>query len=1169
MTKAQAMGLYLLRQRKMLCVALTVIGLNLLLAAGLAFTPQQHDPKHQLKQEWSGQRAEYWQRIEQARAQGQLEQAIRVAELLVDTERRLWGHGHELVLDSLGRMAGLYTEHGAYAAARRVWQGMADLLAAQHGATDWRTTDARLASAHVQRLAELHPEQWQQLREADRAEQQARQLRDAGQYRKAIVLFEQAIVTYQGLLGCRNRAVFNRLSDLAGTYVELDEWNRAEALHQLALCFCWQTVGAAHPISATLLNNFGTLYNKLADYERAEQLHRQALETNRTLFGDDHIAVAGDLNNLGSLYRALGDYGRAETALQRAEAIFRKHLGDRHPSYATCLSNLGSLYMDWGNYDRAEQLYRRSLAIRQQALPAKHPDYAASLNNLGTLYHVVNDYAQAMLLYREAAAIIQQTLGEEHLVYAITLDNMAQVCVDAGWNDLAEEMAVKALAVKKKVCGDRHPAYADSLHNLAVFYLTRRQRDLVKAEPLLRRVVELRKEILGERHPDYGASLHYLAALHRLTGACDQAETVALRSRAIRREVLGPDHPACAFDLTLLAEIYAATGRTSLALSTLNQTLALEEKHLEHVSTFTTESAMQLHLAKANRSLLLLLSLVVDHAAGDRAACEQALTWVLRRKGAVLNALCRFREVQRVLHHHPDIARQAARVRASREYVNNLALRPPAGTTEESFKQELSRRRLDCDRQEADLHRTLVQLRPPADAATAEVDVAAVRRRLGREAALVEFVGAELYDFRATGRQPLWKPPRYLAFILTADPAPPRLIDLGEVQEIDPGIRDLRERLARAPRELGVTGEKHLDAEFCTHSAALGRRLFERLRPGLGSATHVYLAPDGNLNLLPFEALAGADGSYLAERFRFSYLSGGRDLLRPKTAPAAGTAVFAAPDFDWQAPTSQPTTVPPTKVDQGDARLVLRGLSVRELRGLRWKNLPAAGAEAADVRGLLQESPYGPVQTWIGPAAREDAFKALRNPRILHLATHGYFLPARPLLPEDRNGAPPPAGESPAGAARGMARLRGLHALFRSGLVLAGANQLGAGLAQGEDGWVTAEEIAMMDLKGTELVVLSACESGLGDVQAGEGVFGLRRAFLYAGADTLVVSLFKVPDTETRDLMQAFYKGLKAGKDKLAALHDARQAMINARRLKHGAAHPFFWASFVLVGAPN
>src|SRR5205814_3847318 len=183
------------------------------------------------------------------------------------------------------------------------------------------------------------------------------------------------------------------------------------------------------------------------------------------------------------------------------------------------------------------------------------------------------------------------------------------------------------------------------------------------------------------------------------------------------------------------------------------------------------------------------------------------------------------------------------------------------------------------------------------------------------------------------------------------------------------------------------------------------------------------------------------------------------------------------------------------------------------------------------IRKLLHGSAYGPVKSYVGPQALEEVLKALPAPRVLHLATHGFFLDHAPAMPVDEEAIGAGRG---AGAVRG--RLRQLdNPLLRSGIVLAGANTVGDKTAtRVDDGWVTAEEIALLNLRGTELVVLSACQTGLGDVKTGEGVYGLRRAFLYAGAETLVTSLFEVPDTETRELMTRFYAGLRAGQGKLA-----------------------------------
>ena len=220
---------------------------------------------------------------------------------------------------------------------------------------------------------------------------------------------------------------------------------------------------------------------------------------------------------------------------------------------------------------------------------------------------------------------------------------------------------------------------------------------------------------------------------------------------------------------------------------------------------------------------------------------------------------------------------------------------------------------------------------------------------------------------------------------------------------------------------------------------------------------------------------------------------------------------------------------------------------------------------AKDIHDALGDSAYGPVKTFVGRDALEEVLKALPPPRVLHLATHGFFL--------DHESVDPPAGDNESGAGAGWARgrlKRMDNPLLRSGIVLAGANTIGdkEAPARAEDGWVTAEEVSQLNLRGTELVVLSACQTGLGDVSSGEGVFGLRRAFLFAGARTLVTSLFEVPDKETRELMRTFYAGLKSGQGKLDALHAAQRQLLQSRRNTGGAAHPFFWASFVMVGDP-
>jgi CHAT domain-containing protein len=231
-----------------------------------------------------------------------------------------------------------------------------------------------------------------------------------------------------------------------------------------------------------------------------------------------------------------------------------------------------------------------------------------------------------------------------------------------------------------------------------------------------------------------------------------------------------------------------------------------------------------------------------------------------------------------------------------------------------------------------------------------------------------------------------------------------------------------------------------------------------------------------------------------------------------------------------------------------DAQAVTRGGISSFARSAPWRSLDTT-AEAAEIDRQLTGSSYGPVRKYVGGEALQEVFQAQSSPRILHVATHGFFLDD----PSPRAATP----ENP---------------LLRSGIVLAGTNvapSAGGTSTRVADGWVTAEDVVAMNLAGTELVVLSACETGLGRVVAGDGVYGLRRAFILAGARSLITSLYKVPNHETAGLMKAFYESLARGKGKLDSLREAQLSVLRQRRNAGGAAHPFYWASFILIGDPR
>ena len=399
---------------------------------------------------------------------------------------------------------------------------------------------------------------------------------------------------------------------------------------------------------------------------------------------------------------------------------------------------------------------------------------------------------------------------------------------------------------------------------------------------------------------------------------------------------------------------------------------------------------------------------------------------------------------------------------------------------------------------------------------------------------LVELVWYQPFE-PAAGAGSRWGPARYAACVLQREGVP-TWRDLGEAAPIGDLVQSVRKAF----------GEEGSDARPLAR--ALDSLTMAPVRKLLGEARTILLAPDGALNLVPFGALVDENGRYLVERYTFTYLTSGRDLLQlGEDAPSAtAPVVMAAPDFDAGGGAIAETESTGHRTRSAD------------LGSLRFGPLRGTAAEARSLEPLLAGA-----QVWTGAGATEGRLKQLHAPRILHIATHGFFLEDEPESLQARR----ELGQT-------QRALRTENPLLRSGLALAGANQR---QSSAEDGILTALEASGLDLHGTQLVVLSACETGLGEVRDGEGVYGLRRALAIAGAQSQVMSLWKVDDAATRDLMVAYYRRLLRGEGRSEALRSVQLAMLRGenslapdmdRAAGSGGQwrHPFFWASFISLG---
>jgi CHAT domain-containing protein/Tfp pilus assembly protein PilF len=863
-------------------------------------------------------------------------------------------------------------------------------------------------------------------------------------------------------------------------------------------------------------------------YDEATPLIERALEIREKILGPDHRDVADTLNSLATVYVNKGAYAKAEPLFQRALAVYEKALGPEHPSVARPLNNLAILYWNRSEYDKAEPLSRRALAIFESALGREHPLVAAALNTLAILYSGRGDYAKAKPLYQRALAIWEGA-GTEHHGVALALNNLAGIYYYEEEYAKAEPLYRRALAIDEKALGPEHSEVARPLVNLATIYLDKGE--YARAEPLYERAMVIREKSLGPEHPQFGLLLGNLANLYRNKGDYAKAAPLYQRARAIFEKALGPQHPYLANLLKDMAVFHAAKGAVARAIELQSQANDISEYNLA-LNLATGSGRQQLaYLAFSTKQTDFTFLLHSQIASNDPQARTLAFTTLLRQKGrgldAMINTIAMLR--RRAIPRDQDLFDQLIEARSQ---LAELILKESDVAKPETYRARLRPLEERIENLEAKLSARSAEFRAQAQPVT----LSAIQAALPADSALVEFFVYAPREPR-TGKS---QPPRYFAYLLAAQGAP-KWVDLGEAAPIERAVDAWRQslcenlvdvkRLARAVDEL------------------IMRPVRSSLKSGPREIRRLLIAPDGSLNLIPFAALVDERNQYLIKRYAITYLTSGRDLLRLQKPQPSKSAplVLADPLFGGlESGVTRGAQNSPPSGDQGAAQ--------SDPNRIFFPPLPGTKREALAIKAVLPEA-----SLLMRQEATEAALKRVRAPRILHIATHGFFL-------SDQEA---PEAETLSVLGNDLFRISGLRQskwaahieepLLRSGLALAGANRSKNG---DEDGLLTALEVAGLDLWGTKLVALSACDTGLGEVKNGEGVQGLRRALVLAGSESQVISLWAVPDEWAKDVMVPYYKALQRGEGRSEALRQAQLRMLRSK----GRRHPFYWAAFIQSG---
>lgn len=817
---------------------------------------------------------------------------------------------------------------------------------------------------------------------------------------------------------------------------------------------------------------------------------------------------------------------------------------------------LARFYLRHAKFADADALLRRVTGLFDGCAGRDRIGVIAFLRERARLDSALADFPAAERALLEARQIACDVFGEEDSGLNPLDDDLVVVRMKMGKRDdaLASMRALVARFDERSLAEDGD---CEEAERMATFISE--LGDVGRAERLYRRVLSCQERKLGEWDPRYAQTLVNFGSLCRTTGRVDEAATHLRRAVKIRRAEFGVDHVSIARAQVRLALALAASRAADApveALAAVEDAFRIGSAMIGDVSATRGDRQLFILLREQRNYLDVALSVIMRWFVDQPDVIRRAFAMVLQWKavGAETLAARRFAVLG---GRHPHLRDRLEEL----DRLTSLMLHARLGGGAAAPAVESARKRRE--QLEAELFAQIpeAQMGRLTEGATAE----AVAEALPVDAALIEYVRFTPFVVGSDGgpRESEQLPPRYLAFVLPAGLAEQiQLRDLGVAEPLERQLHLMGEemvgraadfRSALVPRD----GMRHLSAEPDLNPAALGgswttqlthlrEAVFDPLVPFLRGRTRLYMAPDGAVSALPFDVLPLADGQCVIDVYRLSYLGTGREILRPTSMPdvtPSSPVIIAAPDFDPHPPIqSEPAGAP-----AGDDALPTVGEAAHPLQmpGSVFVPLPGAEEEGRLVAELLEHP-----KLLSGAAATKSAVRSLKSPVILHLATHGFYVPSDALAPaaDDR------AWEDAAAS------------MLTSGLALAGANTWlrGAdgsdGAIDAMDGVLTAEDVATLDLVATDMVVLSACRSGLGAAVAGQGVFGLRRAFLSAGARTIVMSLWKVPDVATKDLFTQFYRLLKNGTPKGEAL---RQARLDIRR-KHP--HPFYWGGFICQG---
>lgn len=957
--------------------------------------------------------------------------------------------------------------------------------------------------------------------------------RTTGRYEEAEPLLLQSLSIWKDLIGEDNFTYATFLNNSANLYNAKSFYKKADSLYTKALGIIKKIAGEENTAYANSLSNIGYLYTKMGLYEKASNAFNKVLAIQLKIVGKENVTYANGLNNLAMLYLNFGQYDKAESSFEKVLEINKKLYGEKNPAVAKTLNNLAGLYTSTAAYSKAEQFFIQSIEIYKTVFGENHPDYAQGLNNLASLYQDIGQFEKAEQLFLQSKEIRKNIFGESHPEYGIALNNLGNFYNQQGFYNKADSFFFQAENINEKVFGKNNVQYAMGLLNRANVYLNWGLFD--KAEEFYLQAIQVFKYIYGIEHIQYASAINNLAYLYMQQGQLAKAAPLFMLAKDIWKKKLGEKNPSYATALENLAMVYQTQGQYLQAENLLKEIKKIQAANLFSTLGILSEKEKGNYISNSLTLNNIQNSFLFNYRKASSSFIRGNYDIQLLLKSLALL------DTKNVFENISSNKDSSVQQMLSQWQLNKTILSKQYSLPVSDRMENLGVVEEQTEAQEKKLSRLSVLFNTAQK--SLKVETSDVQKKLESGEVAIEFVRFRLFNKQWTDSI------IYAAYILNKTDSIPLFVPLCEERQLqqllDSAGRTATSRVNNFYRGLEIKNK---------NNAFLGKELYRLvwapLEPYLKGIKKIAYSPAGKLYGVAFNALSADSSSLLIDKYNLQQYTSTRQIafrtIENQLTKPASIVLFGDANFSMDSTAiARQRTVQKENISTTAYRLQNRNNE----NGV-WNNLPGTATEVKKIAELFKEHAIN-TQSFVQEAASEENLKALTNngPQVLHIATHGFFLPDPTKMKKET------------GFNQGNSFSLADDPLFRSGLILAGGNYVWSNkkpIDGVEDGIATAYEISQLNLSNTELIVLSACETALGDVKGSEGVFGLQRAFKMAGVKKMIVSLWQVPDKETAELMTSFYSYWMKGKTITDAFSQAQADM----RKKYS---PFYWAAFVLV----